>query len=197
MGVSASRRRRDISFLHSMTCQHHRNTWYRGPRNIYPISFEFTNWDIASGLMYHEMGQLFLNSLLIDMDLLVGRHSSVFLVDMFHLIITRQLLQSLLNAQIGSTNLSSGSFKFSKWWLAGWWFSPCSKQQRAYSLNYARLEQAMLNKTQCWSRRRGFVIQLHNILKVAACLYGKSEYCSVVNAINHSLRFAFRVWRQG
>lgn len=35
---------------------------------VYPISFSFTNWDIASGLIYYEMSHIYLNSLLIDLE---------------------------------------------------------------------------------------------------------------------------------
>ncbi|CZR63374.1 uncharacterized protein PAC_13271 [Phialocephala subalpina] len=41
--------------------------------NIYPISFDFANWDNASGLSYYEMLQIFLNTLLIDIKTFARR----------------------------------------------------------------------------------------------------------------------------
>jgi hypothetical protein len=36
--------------------------------NIYPISFEFPNWDSASSFVYHSMSQIYINSLLLDLE---------------------------------------------------------------------------------------------------------------------------------
>ncbi|KAF8853741.1 hypothetical protein BDZ45DRAFT_66939 [Acephala macrosclerotiorum] len=36
--------------------------------DMYPLSYDFANWDNASGLSYYEMLQIFLNTLLIDIE---------------------------------------------------------------------------------------------------------------------------------
>jgi hypothetical protein len=37
-------------------------------RKLYPISYDFPNWDCAASFVYHSMSQIYINSLLIDLE---------------------------------------------------------------------------------------------------------------------------------
>lgn len=45
--------------------------------DIYPVSYDFVNWDNASGLSYYEMLRIFLNTLLIDIEAFSRRSNIV------------------------------------------------------------------------------------------------------------------------